>query len=76
LGGAVIFFLVTNFADWYLFGTYAKSWSGLVDCYVAGIPFFRRGTLLADIIGSALLFGGDHLLQMYAAEHEPETERA
>jgi len=75
LGGAVIFFLVTNFADWYLFDMYAKSWSGLADCYVAAIPFFRRGTLLADIIGSALLFGGDHLLQLYAAQ-QPETERA
>jgi len=75
LGGAVIFFLVTNFADWYLFNTYAKSWQGVLDCYVAAIPFFRRGTLLADIIGSALLFGGDYLLQMHAAE-QPVTERA
>jgi len=75
LGGAVIFFLVTNFADWYFFDMYAKSWSGLVDCYVAAIPFFRRGTLVADVIGSALLFGGDHLLQLYAAE-QPEAERA
>jgi len=75
LGGAVIFFLVTNFADWYLFDMYAKSWSGLADCYVAAIPFFRRGTLLADIIGSALLFGGDHLLQLYSAQ-QPKTERA
>jgi hypothetical protein len=75
LGGAVIFFVVTNFADWYFFDMYAKSWSGLVDCYVAAIPFFRRGTLLADIIGSALLFGGNHLLQLYSAQ-QPEAERA
>ena len=57
LGGAVIFFLVTNFADWYLFNSYAKSWQGLLDCYVAGIPFFRN-TLLGDAFYSALLFGG------------------
>jgi hypothetical protein len=75
LGGAVIFFLVTNFADWYLFNSYAKSWQGLLDCYVAGIPFFRRGTLLADVIGSALLFGGDYLLQLHAAE-QTAAERA
>ncbi len=75
LAGAVIFFLVTNFADWYFFNMYAKSWQGLLDCYVAAIPFFRRGTLLADIIGSALLFGGDYLLQLRAAE-QPATERA
>ncbi|HUE12839.1 MAG TPA: DUF6580 family putative transport protein [Planctomycetaceae bacterium] len=75
LGGAIIFFLVTNFADWYLYNSYAKSWQGLLDCYVAGIPFFRRGTLLADVIGAALLFGGDYLLQMHAAE-QTAAERA
>jgi hypothetical protein len=74
LFGALVFFLATNLADWYYFDTYAKTWQGLVDCYVAAIPFFRRGTLLADILGSALLFGGDYLLQTYAAE-QPQTER-
>ena len=75
LAGAVLFFLVTNFADWYFFDTYVKSWQGLLDCYVAAIPFFRRGTLLADVIGSALLFGGDYLLQMHAAQ-QAEAERS
>ena len=41
LGGALIFFFVTNFADWYLLNMYAKTWQGLLDCYVAAIPFFR-----------------------------------
>jgi hypothetical protein len=74
LGGALLFFLVTNFADWYLFETYAKSWQGLLDCYVAAIPFFSRGTLLADIMGSVLFFGGDYLLEIKAAE-QLEAER-
>lgn len=74
LGGAIFFYLVTNFADWYFFDTYAKSWKGLIDCYVAAIPFFRSGTLLADVCGSILLFGGDYLLQLQLAQH-PETER-
>jgi hypothetical protein len=74
LGGAILFFLVTNFADWYLFETYAKSWQGLLDCYVAAIPFFSRGTLLADIMGSVLFFGGDYLFEMKAAQ-QLEAER-
>lgn len=75
LGGAVIFFLVTNFADWYLFDSYAKSWRGLTDCYVAAIPFFSRGTLLADMLGTVLFFGTDYLLEMHAAQ-QADTERA
>ena len=75
LAEALLFYLATNFGDWYFFNTYAKTWQGLVDCYVAAIPFFRRGTLLADILGSVLLFGGDYLLQHDFVE-QPETERA
>ncbi len=54
LGEALIFFFVTNFADWYLFNMYAKTWQGLVDCYVAAIPFFTRGTLLGGRSGRGL----------------------
>jgi len=75
LAGAIFFFLVTNFADWYLFDSYAKTWQGLLNCYVAGIPFFSRGTLLADVLGSVLFFGGAYLIELHAAR-QPDTERA
>jgi len=75
LGGALIFFFVTNFADWYLFNMYAKNWQGLVDCYVAAIPFFTRGTLLADVLGAVFFFGGDYLLERDVAERS-EAEHA
>jgi hypothetical protein len=35
--------------------------SGLVACYVAAVPFFDK-TLLADLIGTAVLFGAGALL--------------
>ena len=47
-----LFFLISNFAVW-LFGMnlantpYAKTLSGLVECYAAGLPFLR-GTLIGD----------------------------
>src|SRR5271154_6232426 len=55
--GAVIatpflFFLISNFAVW-LFGMnlantpYDKTFTGLMDCYAAGLPFLR-GTILGD----------------------------
>ncbi len=47
-----VFFLISNFAVW-LFGMslanapYAKTLSGLIACYAAGLPFLR-GTLIGD----------------------------
>jgi len=47
-----LFFLISNFAVW-LFGMnlanepYAKTLSGLVSCYAAGLPFLR-GTIIGD----------------------------
>jgi hypothetical protein len=37
---ATLFFLVTNFGVW-LGGWYGLTWSGLLACYVAAIPFFH-----------------------------------
>ncbi len=55
--GSLVFFLVTNFAVW-LGGTmYPMDLSGLIACYVAGIPFFNN-TVLSSVLYSALLFGG------------------
>jgi hypothetical protein len=36
---------------------YPQTPAGLVDCYVAAIPFFQN-TLLSNLFYSALLFGG------------------
>jgi hypothetical protein len=57
-GGAVFFFLVTNFAVWAMGdgSFYAKTWQGLMLCYANGIPFFGN-TLLSGAILTPLLFG-------------------
>lgn len=41
---AVAFFIITNFACW-LEGWYGYSFQGLMNCYVAAIPFFRMDIL-------------------------------
>jgi len=56
LASSILFFLVTNFGTWIMTGFYPKTFSGLINCYVAGIPFFR-GTLMGDLFYSVLLFG-------------------
>jgi len=66
LTGSVLFFVVSNMGVWYVFDTYPKTLAGLVYCYEAAIPFFR-GTLTGDVVGAAVLFGGDYLLQLNAA---------
>src|SRR5438094_28584 len=54
--GATAFYLISNFGVWVGWHTYPPTWSGLVQCYVAAIPFFGR-TLGSTIIFSAVLFG-------------------
>jgi hypothetical protein len=60
--GLLVFFLVTNFAVWWMFNTYPKTWEGLVACYVAAIPFVRN-QLMGDTFYVVVLFGGYELLK-------------
>ncbi|MBA4250445.1 MAG: hypothetical protein C0425_02750 [Chlorobiaceae bacterium] len=55
---SVLFFVVTNFAVWAFSGgvIYQKNIAGLLQCYVAAIPFFHN-TLLGDLVYSGILFG-------------------
>jgi hypothetical protein len=55
--GAVQFFLVTNFTVWQFLGSYPHTTSGLLSCYVAGIPLFWN-TLAGDAFYAVLFFGG------------------
>ncbi len=52
--GSVQFFVVANFACWWLW--YPYSAEGFAACYVAAIPFFQN-TLLGDAVFAAALFG-------------------
>ncbi len=63
LASSVSFFIVSNFAVWAYWPTYPKSWAGLMLCYDAGIPFFRRG-LAGDLIFTGLMFGVPALVAM------------
>ncbi|HXM93171.1 MAG TPA: DUF6580 family putative transport protein [Candidatus Dormibacteraeota bacterium] len=55
--GAIQFFVITNFSVWATYDTYPRTASGLVACYIAGIPYFWN-TLAGDFLYAALLFGG------------------
>jgi hypothetical protein len=55
--GAAQFFVVSNFAVWAIGGFYPKTVEGLVNCFVAGVPFFWN-TIAGDGLYAGILFGG------------------
>ena len=62
LAGSIQFYLITNFPSWASAGSlYPHTWTGLIACYVAALPFFGR-TLLADLFYSGVLFAAYALL--------------
>lgn len=72
LSASVTFFITTNFGAWLsLTFAYPKTLSGLLTAYAAGIPFFQN-TVLADLAGTAALFGLGSLLER-AARHLTAT---
>lgn len=62
---AILFFVVTNFGTWLTSGLYPYSASGLLACYLAGLPFFHY-TLAGALGYSTLLFGGLALARQLA----------
>jgi hypothetical protein len=77
LAGSTLFFLTTNFAVWAAQrGTgiglnYGEGVPGLLECYLAALPFFRNG-VVADLIGTVVLFGCSALIAQFAAARKPE----
>lgn len=65
LAGSVVFFVVSNFGVWAGEKLYAPTLGGLMDCYVAALPFFRN-SLLGDLAYAALMFGSYSLLRRQA----------
>ena len=71
---AIIFFIVTNFATWWLEGTngaplYAHTLQGLITCFAAAIPFYSNSifgsfflnTVMGDLFYCGILFGSFYL---------------
>lgn len=64
LSSSLLFFLVTNFA--FLYSNYSHTWAGITTSYINALPFFR-GTLVGDIVWSAVLFGAAHAVKYFYA---------
>jgi len=73
--GSAQFFLLTNFAVWWLLNSYPKTASGLAACYLAGLPFFWN-TLAGDSLYVALLFGSYALAEHFIPAIQVSGDRA
>ncbi len=84
LSASALFFLASNLGAWLIPEmNYPRNFAGLLSCYVAGIPYIRY-TILADLAGTAVLFGlgalvvrARHVLPARAASlHQVENSPA
>jgi hypothetical protein len=66
LAGSIAFFLVSNFAVWAAWkDLYPMTFAGLMTCYAAGLPFFRRA-VEGDLLFTAAMFSAPVILHSLA----------
>ena len=70
---AVLFFLITNFAVWVFTPWYAKTLSGIIQCYIMAIPFFRN-TLLGNLFYVTVFFGAYEIAKVWIRKRFKATE--
>jgi len=69
VASTLLFFIITNFGAWMMNGMYPMNAGGLMQAYVAGIPFLQN-SLLGNLAFTAVMFGGFALLQrQFFKEH-------
>ena len=69
VGGACLFFLVTNFGVWLQGTMYPLTWAGLLQCYAMGLPFFKM-TLLGTLVWTPIL---SVAYRLYQTRMEPKA---
>ena len=55
LMSSMIFYILSNFGVWLGSSFYTQNLSGLLSCYIAGLPFFQNN-LLSNIFFSCIIF--------------------
>ncbi len=60
VSSALLFYLITNFGAWLGNPMYAQNLGGLLQSYVAGLPFLAN-TAASTLLFSAVLFGAAYL---------------
>ena len=66
--GPTSFFLASNYAVWVAGDMYPRTFSGLVACYAAAIPFYRNDLISTGIV-AGLTFGVPVLVRRMSRAH-------
>jgi hypothetical protein len=78
LTASLVFFLFSNGAVWVFSvlkgGDYSADGSGLLDCYAAGLPFYRA-MFLGDLLYMPLGFGSMAAVLFFEAKRSAQTAR-
>ena len=72
--GAVLFFIITNFAVWAFTPWYAKTVAGLIQCYLMALPFLRN-SLLGDLFYVSVFFGAYEIIEIWLKRKFRITEK-
>jgi len=75
LATSVSFFLISNFAVWAAWDMYPRTFAGLMTCYDAGLPFFRRG-VEGDVLFTTLMFGAAAVLPAIARRLQRSSDHS
>ncbi len=65
LAGSVSFFLLSNLAVWAAWDMYPRTFAGLMLCYDAGVPFFRRA-VAGDLLFTSVMFAAPFAIHAIA----------
>ena len=69
ISSSILFFIVTNFGAWLSHDMYPKTADGLMQAYIAGIPFFKN-TLLGTLFFLAISFIATKLIARSPASEQ------
>jgi hypothetical protein len=61
LACSLTFFFASNLAVWAVSGLYPHTFDGLVECFIAAVPFLEK-TVFGDLLWTGVLFGGAWLV--------------
>ena len=62
IASSFLFYLITNFGVWMVYSIYPNTFSGLLQSYIAGIPFFGN-SLAGNFFYVGIVFGGFSLIE-------------
>ncbi len=75
LASSVSFYLITNLVAWAWLDMYPKTLSGLIECYVAALPFFRHA-LAGDLLFTTAMFATPMALHALSGAFGRQSDHA